>query len=94
MLRRLLAALLFCIAAAVQAAPVVIASARVWPAAEYTRITLESARPVGHTMLILKNPDRLVVDLDNVELGPALKNLSAKILAGDPYIKQVRAAYF
>jgi N-acetylmuramoyl-L-alanine amidase len=86
--------MLFFIAATVQAAPVVIASARVWPAADYTRITLESAKPIGHTMLILKNPDRLVLDLDNVELGAALKTLSAKILVSDPYIKQVRAAYF
>lgn len=71
-----------------------ITSARVWPAQDYTRITLESAKPVNHTMLMLKDPERLVLDLEGVELGASLKTLSDKILASDPYIKQVRTAYF
>src|SRR6185295_7659633 len=31
-----------------------ITSARVWPAQDYTRITLESAAPIQHQMLLLK----------------------------------------
>ena len=75
-------------------APISVIAARVWPAADYTRITLEAAKPITNKMVMLKDPDRLVLDLDNVELGASLKTLSAKILSSDPYIKQVRVANF
>ncbi len=87
------AVLMLGLAEAAQAATAVIA-ARVWPAEDYTRITLESAKPISHKMVLLKNPDRLVLDLEDVELGATLKTLSDKILSSDPYIKQVRAAQF
>lgn len=77
-----------------EAAPIAVSAARVWPAADYTRITLESAQPITHKMMTLKDPHRLVLDLENVDLGANLKTLSDKILASDPYIKQVRVAYF
>lgn len=79
---------------AAEAANIVVSAARVWPAADYTRITLESAKPITYTMLTLKDPDRLVLDLENVELGATLKALTDKILSSDPYIKQVRVANF
>jgi len=63
---------------------------RVWPAEEYTRITLENSTPLKATHFILKNPERLVVDIEGIDLNPALKDLVAKILPGDPYVKQVR----
>ena len=93
MFRALLAACLLSLALNAQAA-VNVTSARVWPASDYTRITLEAAKPIAHKMTMLQNPDRLVLDLQGVELGGALKSLSSKILASDPYIKQVRAANF
>jgi N-acetylmuramoyl-L-alanine amidase len=71
-----------------------ITAARVWPAQEYTRIAMESAAPIKYQLIILKNPDRLVLDIEDVELTSVLKTLSDKILAGDPYIKQVRVAKF
>ena len=94
MLARLLLALsLLTIFTQVQAATVITA-ARVWPSAEYTRITLESSKPITHRMVMLKDPDRLVLDLDDVELGTTLKTLTDKILEGDPYIRQVRVGNF
>ena len=72
----------------------VITSARIWPGADYTRITFESAKPVNYKMTVLSNPDRLVLDLENVSLDASLKSLSDKIQDGDPYIKKVRAANF
>jgi len=87
------AVLVFGLSDAAHAATAVIA-ARVWPAEDYTRITLESVKPISHKMALLKNPDRLVLDLEDVELGATLKTLSDKILSSDPYIKQVRAAQF
>ncbi|WP_047538139.1 N-acetylmuramoyl-L-alanine amidase [Methylotenera versatilis] len=71
-----------------------ITAARVWPAQDYTRITLESEAPIKHQLLILKNPDRLVLDIENIDLNNVLKTLSDKILSSDPYIQQVRVANF
>src|SRR5688572_29338894 len=50
-----------------------ILSARVWPAEEYTRVTFEAGRAMKHQMFFLQNPDRLVVDLDGIDLGEELK---------------------
>lgn len=80
------------VAAASAHAEIGITSARVWPAADYTRVTLESASPVKYQFLAVKNPDRLVIDLDGVSVNAALEGLAAKVAANDPYIKLVRVA--
>jgi N-acetylmuramoyl-L-alanine amidase len=69
-----------------------ILASRVWPAQEYTRVTLETARPVKHLFFSVTNPDRLVVDLEGVELDDELKALPAKVGDNDPYIQAVRVA--
>lgn len=71
-----------------------VTAARVWPADDYTRITLESSKPITQKMIMLKNPDRLVLDLDDVDMSDTLKTLSSKILGSDPYIKQIRVGNF
>lgn len=71
-----------------------VTAARVWPAQDYTRITLESNQPFVYKMSVIKNPDRVVMDIDNIDLNQVVKSLSDKILASDPYIKQVRVAKF
>lgn len=71
-----------------------VTAARVWPAQDYTRIALEASAPIRYQMLVLKNPDRLVLDLEDVELNPVIKSLTDKILSGDPYIQQVRVARY
>lgn len=65
---------------------------RVWPAQEYTRVTLESAHALRHHFFFVTDPQRLVVDLEGTTLGPALKALPAKVGDHDPYIKSVRVA--
>jgi N-acetylmuramoyl-L-alanine amidase len=67
-----------------------IASARLWPAQEYTRVILESPSPVAHQMYALKNPDRLVLELQSVELTPELSQLSGRVQASDPYVARIR----
>src|SRR5271169_2880190 len=52
-----------------------IASARVWPAQEYTRLILESGTPIAHQMLAIKNPSRLVLDLEDVEVTSEIEQL-------------------
>ena len=63
---------------------------RVWPADDYTRVTLENDEDLKATHFLIKNPDRLVVDVEGIDLNPTLKSLVAKIQPNDPYIKQVR----
>ncbi len=67
-----------------------IASARVWPAEEYTRVIVESRTPLPHAMFGLKNPDRLVIDLEGVELTPELAYLPSRVQSGDPYLAGIR----
>jgi N-acetylmuramoyl-L-alanine amidase len=67
---------------------------RIWPSEDYTRITLESdkALPISHQLL--SGPDRLVVDIDGLELNPTLKDLVAKVKPNDPYVAQIRVGQF
>jgi len=67
-----------------------IVSSRVWPAQDYTRVTLESARAIKFQHFFVKDPERLVVDLEGAELNDELKNLPSKVGANDPYIQSVR----
>jgi len=67
-----------------------IVAARAWPAPDYTRITLESQEQLKYTVLSLKDPERLAVDLEDIEVTPALSALPEKIGANDPYIKGMR----
>ena len=67
---------------------------RIWPSEDYTRITLESDKPLPITQQILTNPDRLVVDVQNLELNSTLKDLVAKVKPNDPYVSQIRVGQF
>ena len=67
-----------------------ILAVRVWPADDYTRVTLENDTNLKATHFIVKDPERLVVDVEGIELNSTLKGLVAKIQSNDPYIKQVR----
>jgi N-acetylmuramoyl-L-alanine amidase len=67
-----------------------IASARLWPAQEYTRLILESPRPIAHQLILLKDPPRVALDLDGVELTPELQQLPFRVQASDPYIAGIR----
>src|SRR5258706_9837307 len=71
-----------------------VTSTRVWPAQDYTRIALETAAPLRHQLLQLKNPDRVVLDLEDVAVTPALEELAGKVGANDPYVKAVRVGRF
>jgi len=67
-----------------------ILAVRVWPARDYTRVTLELDEPLKSTQMQLSDPPRLVVDLEGLEIDLALRELVAKIRPEDPYILQVR----
>lgn len=76
-----------------KAAPALL-GVRVWPAAEYTRVTIEHAQPLKFSHMLLKDPERVVLDLEGVEFNAVLQNLPGKILANDPQIRLIRAGRF
>jgi N-acetylmuramoyl-L-alanine amidase len=67
---------------------------RIWPAEDYTRITIESDKALPITQQLLSNPDRLVVDVQGMELNSTLKDLVAKVKPNDPYVSQIRVGQF
>lgn len=64
---------------------------RVWPSRDYTRVTLEGAGTLKYSYQIVKNPERLVVDLEGIEFDSVLQSLPEKISDSDPYIRLIRA---
>jgi N-acetylmuramoyl-L-alanine amidase len=76
------------------AAGATIVAVRVWPAQDYTRITIESDAPLAATHLMVPAPDRLVVDIDGLELKAALRELVGQVRPDDPYIAGVRVGQF
>ena len=67
---------------------------RIWPAADYTRVTLEHDAPLKYTHFTVENPDRLVVDIEGVEFNSVLDSLARKVATDDPYIKLLRAGRY
>src|SRR5438105_14570746 len=67
-----------------------IASARLWPAQEYTRLILESAAPLEHQLVVLREPNRVVLDIARVDPTPELRELPAHVQLTDPYIAAIR----
>jgi N-acetylmuramoyl-L-alanine amidase len=67
---------------------------RVWPAPEYTRMTLESAQPLQHRLTTVKDPERLVLDLEGVDFASAQESFSGKVSPTDPYIGKLRVGRF
>ena len=67
-------------------------STRIWPAKDYTRLTLESKEAIDYTIFSLKDPERLVLDLETGEIPPQLAELGGKVAADDPYIQGLRVA--
>jgi N-acetylmuramoyl-L-alanine amidase len=71
-----------------------IVAVRVWPAAAYTRVTIESDTALKTVPIFVANPPRLAVDIEGIELNPALKELVGKVRSDDPYITGVRVGQF
>lgn len=63
---------------------------RVWPAPEYSRVTIESDTKLVARQTFVAQPPRLAVDIEGIELNPALRELVAKVRADDPNIAGIR----
>ena len=68
-----------------------IVAVRVWPAADYSRVTIESDGPLqARHFVTAEGPTRLVIDIDGLDLQPALRDLVGKVQPDDPYIAGLR----
>ena len=67
---------------------------RVWPAPEYTRVTLESGEPLRHHLITIKDPERLVLDLEGVDFPSVQEGFGGKVSPSDPYIGNLRVGRF
>jgi N-acetylmuramoyl-L-alanine amidase len=67
---------------------------RVWPSNEYTRFTIESTDYIKNDQSILKNPDRVVIDLKNININNSLKDLPKVDFKENSSISGVRVAQF
>lgn len=71
-----------------------IVAVRVWPAPDYTRVTIESDGALTARQTFVANPPRLAVDIDGIEMNPALRELVAKVKADDPFISGIRVGQY
>jgi N-acetylmuramoyl-L-alanine amidase len=67
-----------------------ILAVRIWPAPDYTRVTIESDGELKAKQFFVTTPPRLAVDIEGVDLNPALKELVAKVRPDDPTIAGIR----
>ena len=67
-----------------------IVAVRLWPAPDYTRITIESDAALQATPHFLADPPRVALDLEGIELAPMLQQLSGKVRPDDPNVAAIR----
>lgn len=67
---------------------------RLWPADEYTRVTLEHAGAIKYKHFLIENPWRMVIDLLDMRLDTTLKDLTSRLQADDPFVQQIRVAQY
>ena len=69
---------------------------RMWPAEEYTRVTLEYDTPLNFKYFFVRSstPLRLVVDIKGLELTAQLQKQIAAVKPDDPYIAAMRIGQF
>ncbi len=67
---------------------------RIWPSAEYTRVTIESDKPIQNDQMILQNPERIVIDLKDTQLESTIEALTSQLDDTDPSIKSIRVGQF
>ena len=67
-----------------------ILAVRIWPAPDYSRVTIESDAALRIKQFFVPSPPRLAVDIEGIELNPALKALVAKVRSDDPTIAGIR----
>jgi N-acetylmuramoyl-L-alanine amidase len=63
---------------------------RIWPAPDYTRVTIESDTPLQARQFFVSDPPRLAVDIEGLDLVPGLRDLVSRVRSDDPNISGIR----
>ena len=71
-----------------------VVAVRIWPAQDYTRITLESDGALQYTQTFYTDPPRLGVDITGITLTPTLRSLVDKLRPDDPNVARIRVGQF
>lgn len=71
-----------------------IVAVRVWPARDYTRVTIESDTALAAAHTLVESPPRLVVDIERLALDAALRELVGQVRPDDPFIAGVRVGQY
>jgi len=67
-----------------------IVAVRMWPSKDYTRVTIESDREIKARQFLLADPPRVAIDIEGIQLLPALSELIAKVRPEDPNVAGIR----
>ncbi|MCX7662456.1 MAG: N-acetylmuramoyl-L-alanine amidase [Tepidimonas fonticaldi] len=67
---------------------------RVWPARDYTRVTIESDTALQITPVYVADPPRLAIDIRGADLLPSLQELVQRVQPDDPFVARVRVGLF
>ncbi len=71
-----------------------IVAVRIWPAQDYSRVTIESDQPLRTQQTFVPEPPRLAVDIEGMDLNPQLRELVGKVQPDDPNIAAIRVGQF
>jgi N-acetylmuramoyl-L-alanine amidase len=67
-----------------------ILAVRLWPAPDYTRVTIESDGLLASKQQLVQQPPRMAIDIEGIDLNPALRELVAQVKSDDPFIGGIR----
>jgi N-acetylmuramoyl-L-alanine amidase len=70
--------------------PARVASTRLWPAQEYTRMIVESSAPLAYNVQVLREPERFVLDIAGVDASSEILELPSRVQSTDPFVQSIR----
>jgi N-acetylmuramoyl-L-alanine amidase len=88
------AGLVLCLIGHTRARAATLLGVRIWPAREYTRVTIESDTALQTQVQFIDQPPRLAVDIQGLVLDPSLRDLLSQVRPDDPFIAAVRAGQY
>ena len=71
-----------------------IAAVRMWPSREYTRGTFELTQAIPFRARLIDNPNRVILDLEGLQVESKVRELLSRISTQDPFVRQVRIGQF
>ena len=65
-----------------------------WPSREYTRVTFELTQAIPFRARLIDNPNRVILDLEGLQVESKVRELLSRISTQDPFVRQVRIGPF